>query len=72
MDDLKERIAALLKDKSITFKGARKRYNLAPGAAGILYATGREWAQETGTPVAAGITRACSAYWELYEERKGK
>ena len=69
MDNLTDRIAALLKSGSLTFKGARKRHNLAPGATGILHAEGRRWAQETGEPVAAGITKACAAYWELFEER---
>lgn len=72
MDELKECIAALLKSGALTFKGARKRHNLAPGATGILYAEGRKWAQETGEPVAAAITKACAAYWELFEERGKK
>jgi len=33
---------------------------------------GHAWAKETGEPVAASITRACSAYWELFDERKKK
>ena len=72
MDELTERIVELLKSGELTFKGARKRHNLAPGAYGVLAMTALEWAKENAKPRAAAITKACAAYWELYEERKTK
>ena len=71
MDDyLDERIRALVDSGKLTFKGARKRHNLAPGAFGILSMAGIEHANATGEPRAASITKACAIYWRLYDERK--
>ena len=67
MDD---QIRALLDTGELTFKGARKRYNLAPGVYGILSRVGIEHANATGEPRAASITKACAAYWKLYDERR--
>jgi len=72
MDELKERVTAKVQSGELAFKGARKRHNLAPGAYGILAMTALEWAKENAKPRAAAITKACAAYWELYEERKTK
>ena len=67
MDD---QIRALVDSKQLTFKGARKRYNLPPGVFGLLSRVGIEHADKTGEPRAASITKACAIYWKLYDERK--
>ena len=54
MDD---QIRALLDSGELTFKGARKRYNLAPGVYGILSRVGIEHANATGEPRAAASPR---------------
>ena len=66
MDD---KIRTLIDSGQLTFKGARKRHNLAPGAFGILSRVGIEHANKTGEPRAASITKACAIYWRLYDER---
>ena len=64
-----DQIKALVESGELTFKGARKRHNLAPGAYGILARIGIEHANATGEPRAASITKACAIYWRLYDER---
>ena len=66
---MENQIRALLDSGQLTFKGARKRYNLAPGAYGVLSRIGIEHANATGEPRAACITQACAIYWRLYDER---
>ena len=63
-------VKAKLDSGELTFDGAKKRHYLPPGAFGILSKLGIEVAEETGQPRAACITKACSAYWRLYDERK--
>ena len=67
MDD---QIRTLVESGELTFKGARKRYNLPPGVFGLLSRVGIEHANATGEPRAASITRACAIYWKLYDERR--
>lgn len=65
-DELKDRVRAA----NPPFKGARRRYEFPHEAAQICYMIGYEWAQETGKPVAACVTKACRFYWELFDEKK--
>ena len=67
---MEDQIRELVDSGQLTFKGARRRHHLAPGAFGILSRVAIEYANETGEPRAASITKACAIYWRLYDERK--
>jgi len=67
MDELERRVREL----DLPFKLAKRRYHLAPGAFGKLAEVAYKYAQETGEPRAACVTRACAAYWRIYDERSG-
>jgi len=67
-DTLKDRVRAA----NPPFEGARRRYEMPDEARAACHLVGHEWAKEHGEPVAASITKACSAYWELFDERKKK
>ena len=64
MDELKDMLTAA----KVGFKG----YERGMHPPGTVMMVGREWAKANGVSVKQGITKACAAYWELFEERNGK
>ena len=66
---LETRIRELVESGQVTFKGAVRRKYMAPGAYGPVAMVGIQWADENGEPRAASITKACAAYWRIFDEK---
>jgi hypothetical protein len=65
--DLTE-LKRLLREQKVTFKGAKKRYNVGDDDEPKILDVAHEWGK--GASPRHAETLAHSAYWELYDERK--
>ena len=65
-----EELRKLVLAEKPTFEGARRRYVFPDQARAACGRAAAVWAKQTGKPRHLAMTEACSAYWELWEERK--